>query len=994
MKLSRLSLIFSAILLLFVGINGLISLLVLSAFDRVQAAQENRFDTLRQMDDLRREMDTLTRLVRSYAVTGETRYLTYYYAILAIREGDKPPVVDDEPATYWDRVVAGTTPFVPRSDGPRASLRARMVALGFDGAELEALERVLAEAEALKALEQVAFAATQGLYDPATGSFVSEGVPHPELAVGLVHGRDYDARRAQGAIAVAELKQRVDRRTSADVAEARAHLHDWIMAAIVGMVATALLVLRGFRTVHQRVLRPIGEMCAATGRLARGEYDARIAEVAGVEEIRTLRETLNSMARAIERDIHEREAIGRELEEARARAEQATQAKSMFLANMSHEIRTPLNAVIGMADLILHSQLQPRQRDYASKIRIAGRALLDTLNDILDFSKIEAGRLELENISFRLEQVVANAFLLVERTALEKGVELILEVRAESAALLRERLIGDPLRIGQVLANLLSNAVKFTSSGHVSLRVDGRLDGDGRYLIGMSVDDTGIGMRADQIEQLFNDFVQADGATTRRFGGTGLGLAIVRRLVEAMDGQIRVHSVPRRGSSFYVQLPLARDMAAAAPCVPEPVAALRVLVAEDYPDARLALLDLLNYEGIDDVEAVTSGAEVMACLDAARAEGRPYDLLFLDWSLPDCNGGAILKALRETPERLPRHIALMSVPRTLDEEVPELRPDSLHFCDKPILPGVLRSLCDAALGRQPARPPAGDAAPTGALDGMRVLLVEDNATGRDVAIALLGRWGVEVDTAADGRDALAQLAAQPPDYYALVFMDLQMPVMDGYEAIRHIRAQPALADLPVYALSAHSGRSVFERCVALGMNGCLNKPYELTDLFGVLRRHYAGEPPSEMPPVLATGAAAVPGLEGIPGLDPACAINDTGISPTLYPRLLAKFHRQFADGPQKLRDDVDARDWEPVARFSHTLKGRAGLLGMDEIAAIAGQLETAARAGDRTRAQAALQQLEAQLRPIVDGLARVLPADLLSEASAATAPEPEPEPEP
>ena len=759
MKLSKLSLIFSAVLLLIVGINGTISVIVLSAFDRVQAVHQNRAEALRQVDELRREMDTLTRLVRSYAVTRETRYLTYYYAILAIREGEKPPIVDSEPATYWDRVVAGTTPFAQSRTGAGVSLRARMVALGFDGAELEALERVLAETEALKALEQVAFAATQGLYDPRRRDFVSEDEPRPELAVTLVHSREYDVKRANVATAVAELKHRVDIRTGAAVVSARTALRDWIIAAIFGMLLTALLVLRGAHIVRRQVLRPIEELCAATDRLARGEYDARIADSAGVEEVQVLRSTFNSMAGSIENDIRERESIGRELEDARARAEQATQAKSLFLANMSHEIRTPLNAVIGMAELILHSRLSPRQRDYASKIRIAGRALLDTLNDILDFSKIEAGRLELEAIPFHLEQVIANAFLLVERVALEKGVELLFEARADSVALLGERLVGDPLRIGQVLANLLSNAVKFTPAGHVSLRVDCRIDGDGRPVVGLTVEDTGIGMRAEQIAQLFDDFVQAEGATTRQYGGTGLGLSIVRRLVEAMGGTIDVHSVPRSGSRFRVQLPLVRDTAAAQAAPRPPASGLRVLVAEDYPEARLALIDLLSYEGVDEVDSVSSGAELLACLEAAPA---PYDLLFLDWTLPDRDGGQIMKALAATPDRVPAQVALVSVPRTLDEELPELRPGGLHLCDKPILPSVLRRLCDLALGRQPAEEPTGKVA-TGALDGMRVLLVEDNGTSRDVAVALLGRWGVEVDTAADGRDALAQLTGQPPD---------------------------------------------------------------------------------------------------------------------------------------------------------------------------------------------------------------------------------------
>ncbi len=984
MKLSKLSLIFSVALLLMVAINGAISLVVLGAFDRAQAVQDERVEALRLVGELRHEMDILARLVRSYVVTRETRYLTYYYAILAIREGEKPAVENGSAASYWDRVIAGETRFEPLADGPRVSMRSRMVSLGFQEAELAALEEVLTESEALKQLEQVAFAATQGRYDPATRAFVSDGQPHPDLAVKLVHGRDYDQQHARVAVAVARLMEQADQRTGRQVEEARRHLRNWIMAVIAAMASAALLVLFGLRTTRSKVLLPLEDMSSATGRLARGQYDVRVTGEGSVEEVRVLRDAFNSMATAIERDIHEREDIESALKEASTRAELATQAKSMFLANMSHEIRTPLNAVIGMAEVILHSPLLPRQRDYAEKIRMAGRSLLDTVNDILDFSKIEAGRLELESVPFRLEEVVANAYLLVERTALEKGVELLFEARRGSGSLLSETLVGDPLRIGQVLGNLLSNAVKFTPAGHVSLRVDGQPAEDGRLMLSLIVEDTGIGMRPDQIERLFEDFVQADGATTRQYGGTGLGLAIVRRLVNLMGGDIRVQSVPKRGSVFQVLLPLACAGAGGEAGVDEACRALRVLVADDYPEARLALIDLLNFAGIDNVDAVSGGAEVLACLEAARNDGLPYDLLFLDWSLPDRDGGEILDSLRQQPDLSPRHVALMSMPRAIEGETPEIHPDGLHFCDKPVLPGALRRLCDAVLGRVVASSGSSGVV-TGALDGMRVLLVEDNATGRDVAIALMGRWGVEVDTAGDGRDALGQLAAQPPDYYALVFMDLQMPVMDGYEAVRQLRAQPAYAGLPIYALSAHSGRAVLERCLAIGMNGCINKPYELSDLYKVLRQHYPGAPDLADLPVAAAGATVLAGLDAIPGLDARCAVNDTGISPTLYPRLLTKFRVQFADGPVELKAAVEDRAWDQVASCAHTLKGRAGLLGMNEVSALAGRLEAAAHAGDNSRARLLLKSLEEHLQVIVSGLARILPAGTVTDEAASDA---------
>ena len=975
MRLARLSLLFSAVLLLSVGMSGLIALQAMQAFDRVQTVQDHRLEALHAVEALRRDTDTLTRLVRAYTVTGETRFLSYYHALQGIRAGALPVPDDPAPTTYWDRVIAGETLYLPASSGPGMSQRQRMIELGFDARELSALATAMDEAETLKAMEQNAIAATRSAYNPDNGRFNGGHRFDPGDAVLQVYGQDYDRQRARLTVAIANLLQQVDARTTREVGEARDGLRAWIAGAVAGVAVTAVLVVLGLRTTRRELLHPIEDISAVTGQLARGQYDVRLPEAGHIAEIRALRQAVNSMARAVERDIAEREFIQRELGEARTRAELATQAKSMFLANMSHEIRTPLNAVIGMAELMLHSPLAPRQREYADKIHSAGRTLRDIVNDILDFTKIEAGHLELERIPFRLEGAIANALLPVEQSAAEKGVELIFEATANSARVLDRSFLGDPVRVGQILGNLLSNAVKFTPSGHVSLRVDGQNNGPQGMRVSITVEDTGIGMRPEQIERLFDDFTQADGATTRQFGGTGLGLAIVRRLVDAMGGQIRVHSQPKQGSTFQVVLPLGVDTTTAPRPAPELPAEFRVLVVDDTPAARLALIDLLHLSGVDEVDSASDRATALECLDYAVESGFRYDLLLLDDALPGNGTRTLFDDLQQHPARTPRHLALLSTGECPDDSLPETAECPIHRCDKPLLPGALARLFDRVLGRSPARSDVPASGEVGALDGMRVLLVEDNATSRDVAVALMGRWGVEVDSAVDGRDALSQLAAHPPEHYGLVFMDLQMPVMDGYEATRRLRAQPIYAGLPVYALSAHSGRQVTNRCLALGMNGCLDKPYEVADLYRVLHQYYRGEgrAPGTLPSP-SDGRPVLEGLDRIPGLDPRCAINDTGISATLYPRLLQKFRDQFADGPSSLRADVAAHAWDRVAPFAHTLKGRAGLLGMGEISAIAGRLEAAAHAGDFVRAERLLIALEAHLRPLVEGLARALPA--------------------
>lgn len=962
MRLGKLSLVFSIALLLLLGINGVIALFVLSASNQAQRVQAHRTESLRMVDALRHEVDTLTRLARIHVVTGARRYLDDYRAILDIREGRAPLLAEADSALFWDRVVAGERQYERPASGVRMSLRERMLALGFGQDDIASLDVVLAEADALQHLHEAAFAAADaGATESARAA-----------AIDMLHGTSYHQRRASLVAAVSALREGVERRTAATVAAASTRLRYGIIASALGILITALLVLGGFRTIRVRVLDPIAAMNAGAGQLADGQYHVRIESGRAVDELRALGDTLNTMAEAVATDLRERGQIEQALQEARLRAEQATAAKSMFLANMSHEIRTPLNAVIGLSELLAGGTLSSRQRDLIGKIHAAGRALLNTVNDILDFTKIEAGHMVLEAVPFRLEQVITTAFLQVERDAAEKAVDLVFEATPNGARLLDQHLIGDPLRIGQILGNLLSNAVKFTAAGHVSLRLHEKQAPDGALLMHFAVEDSGIGMQADQLAHVFDEFVQADGATTRRYGGTGLGLAIVRRLVEAMGGALTAHSQPGRGSLFEVTLPAHREgFVIDYPPVPE---GLRVLIAIGLTETRLALIDLFALIGIDEVDATSSGAEAIECLDAACAAGMPYDLVLLEGTLRDLDGHALLKALRTVPARWPRKLVIVSMPIRGDDATAEAPPDDVLLLEKPIYPGTLRRILDEMLGRAGPLADGGEDAGD-PLDGMRVLVVDDNSTSREVAVALMARWGVEVDVAVDGPDALGQLASHPPDYFALVFMDLQMPGMDGYETTRQLRAQPQLAALPVYAMSAHSSHSVIDRCRALGMNGYVSKPYDLRDLHAVLRRHH----PGPLPEVQARAGRSIAqpvlgGLEDIPGLDPNCALNDTGISGTLYPRLLCRFRDELADAPARVGARIDAGDWDAVRHFAHTLKGKAGFLGMMELSRMAARLETAAQAGDPGRAHDALGTLARHLSPIIAGLRRLLPA--------------------
>ena len=378
--------------------------------------------------NLRLETEYLTRLVRAYTSTAETRYLMFYYDILAIRQGDKPAPVDFNPNTYWDRAIAGEIQHKLPEGGQRLSLADKMKSLGFSSDEFQMLGSVVTATEAMKQIEQIAFAATQGLYDPVKKDFVSDGRPQLEFASHLVYGQEYNRLRAELAKTVDDLVSMTDERTRIQVDSAGNALQYWIYLTLLSMALTTVLVVAAFLIILRKVLRPIDQLASAAASLAANDYSARASVNEGVDELRSLGHTFNAMAKSISNDIELREEAQLELEEAHRRAEDATQAKSMFLANMSHEIRTPMNAIIGLAYLALKTDLNPRQLDYINKIHNAGKSLLGIINDILDFSKVEAGKLDLELVRFRLEDVVGNSLAMLRQKAHENEIELLLDL--------------------------------------------------------------------------------------------------------------------------------------------------------------------------------------------------------------------------------------------------------------------------------------------------------------------------------------------------------------------------------------------------------------------------------------------------------------------------------------------------------------------------------------------------------------------------------------
>ncbi len=526
---------------------------------------------------------------------------------------------------------------------------------------------------------------------------------------------------------------------------------------------------------------------------------------------------------------------------AEAVAESANRAKGEFLANMSHEIRTPMNAILGMSHLALHSGLTPRQHNYVFKVQRSAESLLGLIDDILDFSKIEAGKLDMEHVEFALGDVMGQLANLVGLKAEDKGLELLFEEPTD----LPTRLVGDPLRLGQVLVNLGNNAVKFTERGEVIFAVSVESRTATEVRLRFSVQDSGVGIGPEQQQRMFLPFSQADASTSRRYGGTGLGLAISRHLVALMDGEIGVTSALGHGSRFHFTARFGlgtgdESVASALHAAPLPQA--RVLVVEDNASARHIMVEMARAIGLEPEEA-GDGFDAMRATALAREAGRPFRLVLMDWKMPGMDGLECARRLQDAPEP-PTVLLLTAFGR--EELLHQIGDQTTNpgtaiaaVLAKPVTPSTLLDACAAALGQAPAAPARAsqreDAlqAHHQRLRGKRVLLVEDNLINQELALELLGGAQMQVTVAGDGRQALQLLDQRNFD---VVLMDCQMPVMDGYEATRALRLLPRFAELPIIAMTANAMVGDREKVLAAGMNDHISKPIDIAEMFATIAR--------------------------------------------------------------------------------------------------------------------------------------------------------------
>lgn len=800
-------------------------------------AQESRQQSLATVNDFKSSVIELNQFVKSYIATSDPTYLLYYYDLLAMEQGMKQMPKEYHSSAYWSSVIAGKMQH-QMSEEKGFSFLEKMKQKGFAKTELQQLQTIHTIAEKIKKIEQVAFAATQGLYDPKTKAFTDDAVPDTQYAAQLVYGDEYIMLTSDLYTALDKLINMTQQRTESLVDDAEDALKFWLVISIFLMSFTTLLILSSVLAVKKYLLSPIALLTSAAKQISNGQYISCIYPARWLEEFSQLAHTFNNMAGDISEDIQRREKHKKELEKAREIAEDAARTKAMFLANMSHEIRTPMNAIIGMSYLALQTDLNKKQREFIEQVNSAAKSLLGIINDILDFSKIEAGKMTIEKKAFDLKTLIKELLAMHKYQAQNKGIELIFDTSDKLLLDDAPYIIGDQLRISQILNNLLSNAIKFTESGFVKLSVNSQKNDDGTLHVAINVEDSGIGMSEEQLKKLFEEFTQADDSTSRKYGGTGLGMAISKNLVQIMDGDLSVKSVETKGTTFTLTF-----------------------------DFRTAQID---------------------------------------------------RSQLNTTEKATDH---------------------------------------------------------NVLKGIHILLVEDNEMNQKLAIELLSNKGIQITLAQNGQEAVDLVLANEPDFFEMVLMDIQMPLLSGDEATKRIRENQSYDQLPIIAMTASVLSEEIEQYIQIGMQDYIGKPVEPEQLFETIIKYTHSD--SLQKDIVITEEKQDEIV--IDGLNTQRGLKYSGNSQKLYLEMLHDFIDRYKNFENDLKTFIENDDVSSAERLAHTVKGILGTIGAEGLQQKAESLEDALKSNDALYSLKLLDEFKSYFDNLVNSIQQYL--DTLSSES-------------